>query len=182
MVIVELNSSAFRFEKRIHIPLPSPAARRRMFQLHVGSTPNELLPGDYKILSERTDGYCSTCFFTLHDLRLGYCRYSGADISVVVRDALMQPIRKFISATHFKPANESDSGGSSLVKWTPCSPGHPEAVEKSWTEIAGDEIREPVLIFSDFLKSLEAVRPTVVEADIQQHQAWTTEFGSCSLI
>ena len=30
------------------------------------------------------------------------CRYSGSDIAVVVRDALMQPVRKVLSATHFK--------------------------------------------------------------------------------
>lgn len=28
--------------------------------------------------------------------------YSGADIQIVVRDALMQPVRKVQSATHFK--------------------------------------------------------------------------------
>lgn len=30
------------------------------------------------------------------------CRYSGADIQIVVRDALMEPVRKVQSATHFK--------------------------------------------------------------------------------
>ena len=34
--------------------------------------------------------------FDLHD------RYSGADISIVVRDALMQPVRKVQTATHFR--------------------------------------------------------------------------------
>lgn len=29
-------------------------------------------------------------------------RYSGSDIAILVRDALMQPIRKVQSATHFK--------------------------------------------------------------------------------
>jgi len=31
-----------------------------------------------------------------------YYRYSGSDIAVIVRDALMQPVRKVLSATHFK--------------------------------------------------------------------------------
>lgn len=31
--------------------------------------------------------------------------YSGSDIAILVRDALMQPIRKVQSATHFKWVN-----------------------------------------------------------------------------
>ena len=30
------------------------------------------------------------------------CRYSGADIGIVVRDALMQAVRKVQTATHFQ--------------------------------------------------------------------------------
>jgi vacuolar protein-sorting-associated protein 4 len=33
-------------------------------------------------------------------------RYSGSDISVIVRDALMQPVRKVLSATHFKEVRD----------------------------------------------------------------------------
>lgn len=29
--------------------------------------------------------------------------YSGSDVAIVVRDAIMQPVRKLMSATHFKP-------------------------------------------------------------------------------
>ncbi|KAK0436607.1 AAA-domain-containing protein [Armillaria borealis] len=101
-----------RFEKRIHIPLPGVEARRRMFQLHVGSTP---------------------CDLTAKDYRMGY---SGSDISVVVRDALMQPVRKVIGATHFKRVE---------TKWTPCSPGDPDAVEKTWSELESHELKEPQL-------------------------------------
>lgn len=45
-----------RFEKRIYIPLPGPEARRRMFELHVGSTPCELSAMDYRVLADKTDG------------------------------------------------------------------------------------------------------------------------------
>jgi vacuolar protein-sorting-associated protein 4 len=46
-----------RFEKRIYIPLPGPDARKRMFEIHVGSTPCELGPKDYRLLANRTEGY-----------------------------------------------------------------------------------------------------------------------------
>ncbi|KAK0201141.1 P-loop containing nucleoside triphosphate hydrolase protein [Desarmillaria ectypa] len=140
-----------RFEKRIHIPLPGADARRRMFQLHVGSTPCDLTAKDYRMLADRTEGY------------------SGSDISVVVRDALMQPVRKVIAATHFKRVE---------TKWTPCSPGDPDAVEKTWSELESHELQEPQLKLKDFLKSLETVRPTVSEADTRQHAEWTKESGN----
>ena len=55
-----------------------------MFELNVGDTPCALDGKDWKKLAELTDGY------------------SGSDISVLVRDALMQPVRKVTGATHFK--------------------------------------------------------------------------------
>jgi vacuolar protein-sorting-associated protein 4 len=144
-----------RFEKRIYIPLPGADARRTMFQLHIGDTPNELGPKDFRLLADKTEGY------------------SGSDISIVVRDALMQPVRKVISATHFKPIIKEDG----KQRWTPCSPGDPEAVEKDWTEVESDELVEPGLTVKDFLKSLENTRPTVTEADIKRHDDWTKESG-----
>jgi len=149
------NAIKRRFEKRIYIPLPGPEARRRMFEIHVGSTPCDLAPKDYKTLADRTEGY------------------SGSDISIVVRDALMQPIRKVISATHFKRVTEDGK-----KKWTPCSPGDPDAEEMSWSDIESDELQEPPLKVADFLKSLEATRPTVTEADIKKHDNWTKESGN----
>ena len=73
-----------RFEKRIYIPLPDPAARVKMFHLNIGTTPCQLTQADYRALADQTEGY------------------SGSDLAVVVRDALMQPVRKVLSATHFK--------------------------------------------------------------------------------
>ena len=60
VVIIGCLSSSFglsSFEKRIYIPLPGPEARRRMFELHVGDTPCELSPKDYRLLADKTDGY-----------------------------------------------------------------------------------------------------------------------------
>ena len=54
-----------------------------MFKLSMGSTPTSITDADYNVLAQKTDGY------------------SGADINLVVRDALMQPVRKVQSATHW---------------------------------------------------------------------------------
>ena len=73
-----------RFEKRIYIPLPEEKARHKIFELRIGSTPHELSHKDFHDLARRTDGY------------------SGADIGIVTRDAIMQPLRKVQGATHFR--------------------------------------------------------------------------------
>lgn len=59
-----------------------------MFKLNLGTTPNSLTDNDFITLGQKTE------------------HYSGADISIIVRDALMQPIRKVQSATHFKKVSE----------------------------------------------------------------------------
>ena len=73
-----------RFERRIYIPLPEPNARATMFSLNIGSTPCKMTSKDTKMLAEKTEGF------------------SGSDIGVLVRDALMEPVRKVQQATHFK--------------------------------------------------------------------------------
>lgn len=134
-----------------------------MFEIHIGDTPNMLSPKDFRTLADRTDGY------------------SGSDISTVVRDALMQPIRKVMSATHFKHVVDPNSANPELTKWTPCSPGDPDGVEKTWQEVESDELLEPPLKLGDFLKSLDNTPRTVTEADIKRNEDWTRDSGKCRL-
>ena len=82
----------------------------------------------------------------------------------------MQPVRKVLTATHFKYLED-------VKKWTPCSPGDPDAQEKSWTDIESDELQEPGLRVADFLKSVDNVRPTVTAEDLKKHDQWTLESG-----
>ncbi|KNE71253.1 hypothetical protein AMAG_15905 [Allomyces macrogynus ATCC 38327] len=131
-----------RFEKRIYIPLPDVHARARMFQLHVGNTPCQLGMADYRILADRTDGY------------------SGSDIGVVVREALMQPVRKVQTATHFKRI----AGPQGKPMLTPCSPGDPQGIELDWDE--GERRR-----------ALATSKPTVSDEDLKNHIKFTTDFG-----
>lgn len=144
-----------RFERRIYIALPELEARTRMFEINIGDVPCECTNQDLKILAEMTDGY------------------SGHDIAVVVRDALMQPIRKIQQATHFKPV--VDESGKEFL--TPCSPGDDGAREMNWMDIGTDELKEPELTIKDFIKSIKNNRPTVNSADIENHVKFTEDFG-----
>lgn len=147
-----------RFEKRIYIPLPELEARRRMFELNVGTTPHGLTPADFRHLAEQTEGY------------------SGSDIAVIVRDALMQPVRKVLSATHFREV-QVDTDDGPVTKLTPCSPGAPGAIEKGWTDVESSELQEPLLSVADFERAIEVNRPTVSATDIQKHIDFTNESG-----
>ena len=87
----------------------------------------------------------------------------------------MQPVRKVLSATHFK--HVSDPEDTSKMKWTPCSPGDPEAIEKTWTDVGSEELLEPPLRLNDFVRAVQSVRPTVTEDDIKRHVEWTNDSG-----
>ena len=151
-----------RFEKRIYIPLPEEMPRRLMFELNIGNTPCELKTEDLNQLAKMTEGY------------------SGADISIVVREALMMPIRKVQTATHFKKVRgpmPSDPTQTVDDLYTPCSPQEPDAKEMSWMEVPGDRLLEPCITMQDFVKSLVNTRPTVSNKDLKQFEDFTRDFG-----
>jgi vacuolar protein-sorting-associated protein 4 len=85
-----------RFEKRVYISLPESQARATMFKIHLGNTPNSLTEIDFSELGDLTEGY------------------SGSDISIVVKDALMEPIRKCQSAQRFRQTPEGKMVPTSL--------------------------------------------------------------------
>ncbi|KAG5321003.1 VPS4B protein, partial [Pseudoatta argentina] len=151
-----------RFEKRIYIPLPEKQARSAMFKLHLGNTSHCLTEEDFKKLAASTDGY------------------SGADISVIVRDALMQPIRQVQTATHFKRVKGPSPKDPNVIVddlLTPCSPGDPAAIEMNWMEVDGDKLFEPSVTMKDMLKSLATTRPTVNEEDLTKLEKFKEDFG-----
>jgi vacuolar protein-sorting-associated protein 4 len=45
-----------RFEKRIYISLPEEQARKSMFKLNLGNTPNNMTEQDFNELARRSEG------------------------------------------------------------------------------------------------------------------------------
>ncbi|CAB0035598.1 unnamed protein product [Trichogramma brassicae] len=151
-----------RFEKRIYISLPEEPARVVMFKLHLGNTSHTLVDEDFKKLASMTEGY------------------SGADISIIVRDALMQPVRQVQTATHFKKVRGPSPKDNSIIVddlLTPCSPGDPAAIEMNWMEVPGDKLFEPPVTLKDMLKSLSTTRPTINEEDMSRLDKFKADFG-----
>ena len=153
-----------RFEKKVYIGLPDFPARQRMFEIHVGKSPHSVTSQEFRHLAEATEGY------------------SGSDIAICVREALMQPVRKVQDATHFKQVSAPDRNNRTLTRndyLTPCSPGDPLAVEMGWTEIDdGSRLLEPSVVFQDFRRAIREVKPSVSREDVTRHEEWTTEFGT----
>jgi len=148
-----------RFEKRIYIPLPEVEARTTMLKLHLGKTPNDLTQGDMQAIAARCEGF------------------SGADISILVRDAIFEPVRRCRRAKTFKRVQQPGPDGAMRQFWTPCSPGDPAAVEMSLMSVPGEELLEPKVVKSDFDAALEKCRPSVAPADLKAHEEFTNSYG-----
>lgn len=151
-----------RFKKRIYIPLPDEMARRCIFELNIGNTPCKLSSEDLSQLAKMTVGY------------------SGADISNVVQEALMMPINKIKTTTHFKKVQgprPADPPQTVDDLYTPCGPRDEGAKEMSWMEVPRGRLLQQFVTVSDFMKSLEHNSPTVNESELKQFCEFTEEFG-----
>jgi len=152
-----------RFEKRIYIDLPEANARTSMFKLNLGQdTAHSLTEENFRELGQRTEGY------------------SGADVALVVRDALMQPVRKVQTATHFKKVSGPSRDDPNKIVHDllePCSPGERGAVEMTWVQVPGEKLKEPLVSFQDMLRSLATQRPTVNSEDLKKLEDFRNDFG-----
>jgi vacuolar protein-sorting-associated protein 4 len=147
-----------RFDKRIYIPLPEAPARAAMFKIHLGDTPHALTQADYDALGAATEGF------------------SGSDVAVVVKDVLMQPVRKTQDAMYFK---EKMKDGSTVLE--PCAPDAPAAFPATLASLAAAgraaQVQPPDITMRDFQMVLARARPTVSAKDLEDYTRFTKEFG-----
>lgn len=88
-------------EKRIYIPLPELNERTAMFKKHLdGDIPHTIKADEWTQLGQRSEQLVSDLIDSKEFS--GIFSYSGADIGVVCREALLRPIRRLLEATHFK--------------------------------------------------------------------------------
>jgi len=148
-----------RFEKRIYIPLPDAESRLRMLDINLGDTVCALTEVERESIAERTDGL------------------SAADIGILVRDAIFEPVRKCTRARAFHRVARVGDDGVIRQFWMPCSPGHPEAVEMMLKEVQGHELIPPDVIMQDFESALDKTRASVGPEDLTRHIEWTQVYG-----
>ena len=155
-----------RFEKRVYIPLPEAEARANMVRLNLGATPNDLEEEDYERLGEITQGA------------------SGSDIKVLVKEALMEPLRRCQQAKQFIISKEGN--------YTPCDQ-HPNcphcpseakstckkcgAVRMQLWDVPSAKLQAPVVSRTDFERVMRHSVSTVSEEELKRFQEWTKLFG-----
>jgi vacuolar protein-sorting-associated protein 4 len=161
-----------RFEKRVYIPLPEAPARTLMVKLNLGDTPSNLTEADFESLGEITEGA------------------SGSDIKVLVKEALMQPLRTCQKAEQFM---EVDGSLVPCTKYPNCSKCPPKLSRdkkgKDYTckacgakrmtlwEVPTEKLKAPDVTVQDFKNVLKHAFSSVSPEELEQYTEWTKQFG-----
>lgn len=161
-----------RFEKRVYIPLPDKDSRSLMVKLNLGDTPNDLTEEDYDKLGKITEGA------------------SGSDIKILVKEALMQPLRTCQKAQQFLPMGDFlvpcpqyPNCGKCPPKLSRDPPGkdytckHCGAVRMQLWDIPPDKLKAPDVSIMDFETVLKHSFMTVSQEELEKYTEWTKLFG-----
>ena len=126
-----------RFEKRVYIPLPNSVGRREMFKINMkGVKLDDKI--DMDELIKLTDGY------------------SGADISIVCREAALMPMRMQLDGTMVR---------DNILKYGKL-PEHLQ--EKLEIPISQDDIK----------KAIKNISKSVSDKDLKKYEEWTSQFAN----
>ena len=163
-----------RFEKRVYIPLPEAEARSFMFHLHLGDTPNELTEEDFERLGAMTQGA------------------SGSDIKVIVKEALMEPLRRCQQAKQFivdaegnyHPCQKYPNCPRCPPKLSTDKPGqtyecsHCGAIRMElWDLPDPNKLVAPVVVIADFERAMSHAFSSVSPEELKRFVDWTKQFG-----
>ncbi|KAK8807740.1 hypothetical protein WA171_000689 [Blastocystis sp. BT1] len=140
-----------RFQKRIYIPLPDEVARRTMFKIHFGKEGHTLNEDDFAYLASRTEGF------------------SGSDISGLVKQALMVPVKRIQKANYFYMDQNR--------MFHPCDANTAGAIKISLFDLPKGSVSVPVFTRDDIEELLKRAVKAASEAELKRYVQWTKEFG-----
>lgn len=140
-----------RFERRIYIGLPDESSRKEIVRHHLGDTPNSLIEDDLDEIASLTD------------------RYSGSDLSTLVKDAIYAPIAKCEKATKFIKTKNGN--------YVPTYSSDPNGIEMSLNDMDPSLLEAPLITMDDFQNALTKTKSSVALSDLDKYEEWTEEFG-----
>lgn len=133
-----------RLEQKIFIPLPDLKARAALIKHACGfEAPQQL--------AEMTEGF------------------SGADLSIAIRNAKMQPVRQVMAATHWHVTQDG--------QYSPAPPGAAGAIQMDWMSVPPNVLQARQVDMSDYLQAFGETKKSVSPALIARYDEWTREFG-----
>jgi vacuolar protein-sorting-associated protein 4 len=142
-----------RFEKRVYIPLPDESARMALVTSSLRKAVHNLTQADVRTLADRTRGF------------------SGSDISVLVRDALYEPVRIAQACLHFRPA------AAAADMWEPCESCDPAATAMTLYQVPAGKVRPLDTTIEHFTKAVANTKPSVGTDELTRFEEWTAAFG-----
>ncbi|XP_021712870.1 vacuolar protein sorting-associated protein 4B isoform X1 [Aedes aegypti] len=154
------------FEKCIRVPLPEENARLMILKQHLGNMSGKLTEECIRTVANNTKDY------------------SGADIVLVARDALMQPVRKIQSSTHFRKISSMCAGNEETIPedfLVPCSPGDVGAIKMSWMEVPSEKLYVAPVTTENILESLSTTKPSIDEDYMKKLDKFMEVYGQSSL-
>jgi len=147
-----------------------------MLRIHIGDTPNNLTEEDFKECGDAAEGY------------------SGSDLSVAVREALMEPLRQCQLAKYFKIDDKKMYSPVPIEDSPPCAkcpirlPSDKSKHEKETCKNCGailmtlydvpkDMLDVPMVTLKHFKSALKHSPPSVSPDELTRFEDWTKEFG-----
>ncbi|OII73851.1 MIT domain-containing protein [Cryptosporidium andersoni] len=155
-----------RFERRIYIPLPDYSARKQIILQGLKNTNHNLTSDDISYISEQTNGF------------------SASDVSILIKDALFEPIRKCSNSKWFKKIEKYNEKESTYF-WTPYSPNDTDQEDinngnikqMSLYDIPNNQLLPPILTKQDLINVLSKSKSSISINDISKYEDWTKLFG-----
>ena len=84
--------------------------------------------------------------------------YSGSDITIVVKEAMMLPVRRCSTAKKFKQLPDGC--------YTPTYPSDPQGIEMTLMNIDPTKLKAPDITTEDFFEALSKIKPSVAPEDL----------------
>lgn len=127
-----------------------------MIRMHLGDTPHVLTPQDFGELADMSEGW------------------SGSDLKVMCRDAIMHPVRVATGATHFKKVKKD---GEEM--YAPCSPGDEDGkeIEGGIMALSSMELLLPPITRLHLEQALSSSKPSVNPEALEVYRKFTEERG-----
>lgn len=145
--------SVFRnsFNRTIGLTLPDLPARINILNMQLKQITHSLNEKELVQLAHQTE------------------RFSGADLSSLIHDALMQPVFRLQAATHFKKVRSQSHMDGVFV---PCNPNDVDALPMTLADLDEKDLQDPCLSYDDVKIALASARSSVTSADLLKFEEY----------